>query len=73
MEGMKHFCIKYIYICIYIYIYVYTWKCHNETLSITILNKIVFFSKVDDRRVIVSAWGLVTVGRGGCKEKIWIW
>jgi hypothetical protein len=40
MEGMNQFRIQ----------YTYTWKCHNETLCVEILNKSVFFFSQKNQR-----------------------
>jgi hypothetical protein len=41
----------------------YTWKYHNETPYIVILNKKCLFSKIEKRKVKTSlVWELVPVG-----------
>jgi hypothetical protein len=52
----------------------HTWKCHNETPCILILNKqkCLFFKNGEQEGKTVPAWGLVTAGgeediRKGCR------
>jgi hypothetical protein len=52
--------------------YIYTWKCHNETPCIAILNKQkCLFSKAEDKKVKqVLSWGVVSVeGREGVRKR----
>jgi hypothetical protein len=57
----------------YIYIYIYIYGNVNETLCIAILNKQKYlFSKMENRKVKqVLSDGLVPVGGGGYKERVW--
>jgi hypothetical protein len=51
---------------------IYTWRCHNETPCITILNKLnCLFSKMKDTWVEwVLSGRLVPVQGGGCREGV---
>jgi hypothetical protein len=46
-----------------------TWKCHNETLCIDVLNKNVFLSKTEVKQVLSGRWRQWE--GGGHNEKVW--
>jgi hypothetical protein len=54
-------------------LYIYTWKCHNETPCIVILNKqkCLFLQKNKKRKAKqVIVWGLVPLGERKIKERV---
>jgi hypothetical protein len=60
MKGITQFRIQYIY----------TWKCHNETPYIVILNKQkCLFSKMKEGKINRSCLGVGTSGRGNYIKK----